>query len=259
MLEINYETCINCGLCIKSCPFSLLRANKDGSPKMIKGGDELCINCGHCVSVCPEASISLDRENNLETYDKNLVPKLEEMETLIKSRRSIRKFKSEKIENEKLEKLIDITRWAPTGKNIQPVNWIVVNDDEKIHKLASFVIEFFQSQNLFPEIVKAFEHGIDFINRKAPHLIITYTSDFVPSSADDSIIALTTLELTASSIGIGTCWAGFLKWGAIMYPPIAEYLNIPEEHKITGAMMLGYPEIDYDKVPKRKEANIKFL
>src|SRR5580704_6793484 len=53
---------------------------------------------------------------------------LDEFETLAKSRRAIRNFKSDPVPMELLERLIEIARWAPSGYNLQPTHFVLVTD-----------------------------------------------------------------------------------------------------------------------------------
>ena len=70
-------------------------------------------------------------------------------------------------------------------------------------------------------------------------------------SESSCTIALTYLELAALPFGLGTCWAGFVQM-AVMSPSIQEFLNLPEGHQSFGAMMIGYPEFEYHRIPLRK-------
>ena len=63
------------------------------------------------------------------------------METLelLKTRRSIRKYKSKPVETEKLEKCLEAARWAPSASNKQPWEFLFVTDEKKRKKLAEFI------------------------------------------------------------------------------------------------------------------------
>ncbi|MCK5158245.1 MAG: nitroreductase family protein, partial [Candidatus Heimdallarchaeota archaeon] len=66
---------------------------------------------------------------------------------LLKSRRSIRKYKSTPVEDEKIEKCIEAARWAPSASNKQPWEFIIVKDEKmrkkfaELHPYAKFVAE----------------------------------------------------------------------------------------------------------------------
>jgi len=63
--------------------------------------------------------------------------KLDEFETLVRSRRATRHFKSDPIPEELLSRLLDAARWAPSGYNLQPTHFVVVTDPELKKKLHS--------------------------------------------------------------------------------------------------------------------------
>ena len=61
---------------------------------------------------------------------------------LVKKRRSIRRFKPDPIPNEYIEKIIEVARWAPSGFNMQPWEFIVVKKPELRRKVVEFVTEY---------------------------------------------------------------------------------------------------------------------
>ena len=69
-------------------------------------------------------------------------------------------------------------------------------------------------------------------------------------------IALTYLELAATSMGLGCCWAGYFNAAAASFPPLIEALALPEGHQSYGAMMIGFPQYQYQRLPARNEPAI---
>ena len=108
----------------------------------------------------------------------------------------------------------------------------------------------------FDIIVRDWDKGIDRIMRGAPHAIVTHANQADFMSQQASPIALTTLELTAYSQGLGACWAGFFHVAAMSFPPMIEALKLPEGHKCLGAMMVGYPRHRFARIPHRNEPQI---
>ena len=95
------------------------------------------------------------------------------------------------------------------------------------------------------------EKGNDRICRNAPHLILASGLRKAPFQSDH-IIAITYLELAAHSQGLGACWAGYFNLAAAGYPPLIKALEIPDDCRILGSMMIGYPVYKYYRVPMRK-------
>jgi nitroreductase len=70
------------------------------------------------------------------------------------------------------------------------------------------------------------------------------------------LIALTYLELAATGMGLGCCWAGFFARAGSTFPPMMNSLPLPEGHICFGAMMVGYPKYNYHRIPERKPPKI---
>ena len=75
-------------------------------------------------------------------------------------------------------------------------------------------------------------------------------------SPGDCMIALTQLSLLAPTLGLGTCWAGFVMIAAKNWEPLQKFLSLPEGQACQGAMMMGYPIYDYPRMPLRNEPTI---
>jgi nitroreductase/NAD-dependent dihydropyrimidine dehydrogenase PreA subunit len=266
---IDLEKCKQDGICAAECPGGIIRWQGPGYyPTAAKEAAKFCIQCGHCVAVCPHGAISLDNltPGNCPPVDRTLIPGPEQVEHLLRSRRSIRTFKRQTIEQEQILKLINIARYAPTGHNLQQVHWLVVKEPEEVAKLAGLVVDWmrYMIENkpdlaaalAMPQVVAAWEQGKDAVCRHAPHLVIAHAPKKIASSPTDCVIALTYLELAAYSMGLGTCWAGYFTTAANVYPPLAKALNLPEDHRVPGTMMLGHPKYQYHRLPERNEPKL---
>ena len=137
-MKVDKNTCKGDGRCVEVCPIKILRMNeKDRVPEFIPGGGDICINCGHCFAFCPPGSIELSTMNAKDSMrlDHSKLPTSEQVELLLKGRRSIRTYKDESVSKESIEKLLDCARYPPSGINRQPVNWVVINSKEKVYEL----------------------------------------------------------------------------------------------------------------------------
>lgn len=264
--SIDREKCNRCETCVHVCPSGVIEMESGGGiPVFTDSWDELCISCGHCVAVCPEAALYMQsmRPEDCPPLKKELFVCEEQVEQLIKSRRSIRAYRKKQVDQSLLKRLIDIARYAPTAKNRQPVHWLVIENRDKIDRLASIVVQWMRSMadendgaifpvRLMKEIVADWENGMDRICRGAPHLIVAYGTKGLGAALSGSLIALTTLELAAPPFGLGACWAGYFNIAANSYPPMGKSLGLPEGHQCYGAMMIGYPKYLYHRIPLRK-------
>ncbi len=268
-IEIDKEKCNRDGLCIAACPSRLLLPGEDGVPVPIEGIESMCIRCGHCVAICPAAALkhrSLDF-HRFEVFEDDFKMTGEQCEKYFKSRRSIRAYKEKPVSQDKLSRLIDISRYAPTARNAQGVQYLVVSDKEELKKYSSLVIDFFgvvldggiKGINPNPHLNKLiddYKAGIDVILRDAPVLIITHDKKENRLAQNDCVIALANLELIAPSLGLGCCWAGFFMTAAANYEPLKEALALPEGHQGFGGLLVGYPKFKYPRVPIRRQPKI---
>ena len=90
------------------------------------------------------------------------------------------------------------------------------------------------------------------------HLIIAYADESIGMSPANCVIALTHLELAASSLGLGACWAGYFMAAAGVYEPLQRELALPDGHKTFGALMVGYPTYTYHRIPLRHDQKIQW-
>lgn len=269
LFTVSEDKCIKDGICAAVCPANLIDFNdKNNVPVPIPHADIFCINCGHCVSACSTCALT---HKNLKPEDcipiiNELSINAEQAEQFIRSRRSIRRYKEKNIDKETLTKLIDITRHASSGHNSQPVKWLVVQDKNDVRTLSGITIDWMRymlkekpdmAKGMHMDlVVEKWEKGMDNITRDAPHLIIAYgekENSFLPAASN---IALACLELTAPSMGLGACWAGYFYASAIHYPPMKDALKLPEGNSVSGAVMVGYPKYKYHRIPTRKIANV---
>jgi nitroreductase/NAD-dependent dihydropyrimidine dehydrogenase PreA subunit len=268
-LTVDKNQCKNDGVCAEVCPIKIIRMDKAKHlPVLVDGGEKACIACGHCVSACPHGAISVEPQPVSECIPLvqgwSLTPK--EVEFLLKGRRSIREYKDTGVERGLIEKLIDIARYAPSGVNRQPVNWAIIHDTEKVHRLAELVIEWMRSlikegsqmasALRMPNLVKAWEDGEDWICRNAPHLVISYSLKEDMTAPQACTIAMTYLELAAVSYGLGACWAGYVQMALNASDEVRKIAELSPKTDCFGAMMLGYPKINYRSIPLRKKPHV---
>lgn len=90
-------------------------------------------------------------------------------------------------------------------------------------------------------------------------VIVAHASPENIWSSVDSAIAVTYLELAAQADGLGTCWSGILVRAAGQDKRITEYLGLPPENKIFGAVTIGYPKFRYHRIPEKNPAVIDWL
>jgi nitroreductase/NAD-dependent dihydropyrimidine dehydrogenase PreA subunit len=255
--EVQPELCTACGLCADDCPARIIDL-ETGLPAIAPDKEDSCIRCQHCLAICPTAAISIlgVRPEELQSVPDSF-PVPQALETLIRGRRSVRKFLDENLDPKLLDHLLEVAWQAPTGANARQVQFTVVDDREKMAEVRNAVMSGLSRlvrNNALPEQLAFFasfvskweEDGIDVIFRGAPHLLIASAPAKVPTPVADCLIALTTFDLFAQAHGVGTTWVGYANWAIdTLLPEMKQELGIPADHKIGYCMIFGNPAVKY--------------
>ena len=144
LLIIDENKCKKDGICAGECPVAIIQLQEgDGHPELVPGGEAVCLICGHCVAVCPHGALSHEKIpiKDCPSIKKELLINEEQAVQFLRSRRSVRFYKEQPVEKDKIQRLIEIARYAPTGSNSQLVEWLVFTDKAKINKLAELTVD----------------------------------------------------------------------------------------------------------------------
>lgn len=165
----------------------------------------------------------------------------------IKMRRSIRKYIDKPIEDEKIIRLIESARLAPSGDNTQPWHFIVVKSQLSRQRLAeaSHKQKWMLSSPVFivcvADIRCRIKEDINIsLNEDSPQIELKQI-------IRDTSISIEHMLLEASNLELGTCWVAWFTQEKIR--PI---LNIPNDKYVVGIITLGYPD-ETPKARPRKE------
>lgn len=148
---------------------------------------------------------------------------------LLMKRRSIRKYKDQEVEKEVLDKILKGALTSPSSKNRRPWELIVVDHKEILEKLGD-------SRGAASRPVK-----------NAP-LAIVVLGDPENSEiwVEDASIISTVIQLTAESLGLGSCWIQVRNRLTEDNESVEDYvkkaLNIPEKYNVENMIAIGYPD-----------------
>ena len=271
LLIVDESKCKQDGFCARECPTAIIRIKKKESyPQMVPGAEPFCLTCGHCVAVCPHGAMSHTKVSleDCASLQKEFVINEDQAVQFLRSRRSIRQFKDMPVEDQKIQRLIEIARYAPTGSNTQLVEWRVFNGQDKVKALAKLAADWARDllekdpkavkSPYIPGIVAAWDAGYDVVLRGAPAMVLASAPKQDNNGMVNLTIALSYLDLAAPSMGLGACWAGLLQGALLNWPPLQDAIGLPKNHTQHYPMMLGYPKAKYFRLPQRKPPKIKW-
>ncbi|MFX1437467.1 MAG: nitroreductase family protein [Promethearchaeota archaeon] len=254
---IDSMRCNHCGLCINECPRGNFSVN--GVEKTITfDSSEGCILCGHCIAVCPERAIISTGMDDIpfDFNESNLSISPQDLNKLMLSKRSIRKYKNKKVPKEIIEKLINCMRYAPTAMNKRSLKCLVISDEQKINEFIDSIIEAIEEDEEREMYKKKREKGIDPFFYKAPHILILHSDN--KWDITNATIAITYAMLYAETLGLGSCWIGGVQIFLNENKEISErVLDIKD--KIFGIMILGYPLVKYYRSVPRSPIKTRFF
>jgi nitroreductase len=167
--------------------------------------------------------------------------------TMIKERRSVRKFKDEKVDRETMKEIVSISRWAPSWANFQVARYTLVDDEATIKRLAT-------------EGVQGFVYNVNTLKEAKGVAILSFVKgksgklegdEYATSKANvwevfDAGLACQTFCLAAHAKGVGT-----VIMGVINDESISEIVSLPEEETVAALIVYGYPDEQPAATPRK--------
>lgn len=164
-----------------------------------------------------------------------------ELLEVMKTRRSVRRYKPTPISDEVLQKILSAARLAPSANNAQPWKFIIVRDEDMKLKLI-------QACNNKKWIAEA---PVVLVACGFPDEADAYMGGYMNSYPVDVAIALEHLVLSATNEGLGSCWIGRFK-----EEKVKELLEIPPDVRVVALLPLGYPNEEPEQSGKKNLSEI---
>jgi len=156
---------------------------------------------------------------------------------LLRKRRSIRKYTDKAIDKTSLDLLIEALLRSPSSMNNRPWEFVIVDKPDLLSKLS-----------------KAKKHGSDFLENALLGIVVCADSSKSDVWVEDCSIASILVQLTAESLGLGSCWIQIRKRNydgdKTSEKYIQEILEIPENINVESIIGIGWPDETKRPVPK---------
>lgn len=260
-VQIDQSQCIGCGLCVKDCVARMITL-KEG--KAVYEGS--CMQCGHCVAICPQGAVSIpdyDMEDVEALCGEDVALNPDKLLKAIKFRRSVRDFLPQPVEREKLEQIIEAGRYTPTGSNRQDVQFVVIEKQIEAWKKVAWEAWKQYAEGLketqpleamrFLKYYETYQKdpSQDRLFFNAPVIIILGAQQ--PISAG---LASENMEMMAVALGLGVMYDGYAIRAINASKEAQQWLGFDEGTVATSCMILGYPNVQYQRTAPRKKASV---
>ena len=167
-----------------------------------------------------------------------------------RKRHTVRKYARMQVETEKIEKILEAGRWAPTAVNAQPQRILVLDTEENLKKVREFCT--FGWQKEYSDLAKesdAEDHSASVFYYGAPVVMLVcydktacwaHPESGKTSGATDATIVAVHMMMEATSLGLGTAWISYFDEDKARV-----LLGIPEEWQPVCMLYVGYAADDY--------------
>ena len=149
--------------------------------------------------------------------------------SLLKTRRSIRRYSDKPIEPEKLNAIVEAALRAPSSRGLNPWEFIVVTDKSMLKRLAG-----------------AKPHGASFLAQATAGIVVCADPNRCDVWIEDASIASILIHLAAHDCGLGSCWIQIRRRmrdeSQSAEDFIAELLHIPTHYHVESIVAIGYAE-----------------
>lgn len=274
---IQPERCTRCLKCENDCPANAINIATFEISKA-------CIHCGHCVAICPEMAVRPDFGDVFLLQPHAVTAK--DFRNLSSSIRSCRSYLRKDVPDAVLLQLIDNMKHYPSASNTRPLQVTLVRSKEMVKLLndgvadaliqkfsrvcspwiSPFVSVFMPSVNLkkirrYRDLfIARRDEGVSQICYNAPAVILFHAevSKTGMTEADANIWATYT-SIYANTLGLGTCFVGFIAKAMDKGSKLNQSFKIPSSHKVYAALLVGYPKVKYRNEASRQSPVVVLL
>lgn len=275
MVKIDESKCNGCNLCYEVC----IEGPILKGPRIKKTGS-ICFECGHCYAICPEDAIILEGFEDVETAELADQPavRVDAMMGLLKGRRSGRMYKPKPVSREHVRQLVEAASLAPSADNAHPVKAYVYYDEGLIDEIGKktrgyyrYLLRLFNApgfpvawrlSGLKPEELARLKYVFasllnpskreDILTYGAKTLLVFTAPRFNTMAVGDAWIAAQNAVNCAETIGVSTCYNGYIIMAAAHTRSLRRVMGIPSREKVVAVLTLGYPKRRFGREAPRR-------
>ena len=277
MPTIQLENCTKCLKCVKDCPSDAIDID-------LGTINDSCIHCGHCVAICPESTVFPDEDVINRLHPPTVSPA--DFQHLSAGIRTCRSYMNREVDEETLNLLIENMKHYPSASNARPVEITIVKTEELVQKLNDQTaqnlirtIRIFTSPLLMPILqllapkldlprlnnykkrsIALQIPGSSLVCHHAPAVILFHApvTKYSMAGADANIWATYT-SIYANTLGLGTCFNGFIVSAMSRHKTMRKEFKLPAGHQVYASLLIGHPKVKYTNEAGRSRTKAKFL
>jgi len=277
MPHIDLENCIKCMKCVHDCPSDAIDIEQGTI-------NDTCIHCGHCVAICPESTVFPDEGDINKLKAPSVSPN--DFKELSAGIRTCRSYKDKEVDEETLLWLVENMKHYPSASNARPVEITIVRTKEVVQKLNDQTaqkliktIQFITSPVLMPilqllapklnlprlnaykkQFIASQIPGSSQVCHHAPSVIIFHApaTKFGMADADANIWATYT-SIQANTLGLGSCFNGFIVTAMKRSKSMRSEFGIPAKHQVYASLLIGHPKVKYTNEAGRAKPKVELI
>lgn len=277
MPHIDLENCIKCMKCVRDCPSDAIDIEKGTI-------NDTCIHCGHCVAICPESTVFPDEGDIYKLQPPSVSP--EDFQGLSASIRTCRSYLDKEVDEETLNLLVENMKHYPSASNARPLEIIIVRSKEQVQKLNDQTaqqlikaIGLITSPIIMPilqllapklnlprlnaykkQFIARQSPGSSQVCHHAPAVVLFHApaTKYGMAEADANIWATYT-SIFANTLGLGSCFNGFIVTAMKRSKAMRSEFGIPGKHQVYASLLIGHPKVKYSNEAGRPKPGVELL
>jgi len=263
--------------CVRDCPSDAIDIDKGTI-------NDTCIHCGHCVAICPECTVFPDEGDIIKLQTTSVSSN--DFKKLSASIRTCRSYKDREVDEKTLLSLVENMKHYPSASNARPLEITIVRSKEQVQKLNDQTaqqlikaIGFITSPIIMPilqllapklnlprlnaykkQFIARQSPGSSQVCHHAPSVLIFHApvTKYGMADADANIWASYT-SIYANTLGLGSCFNGFIVTAMKRSKAMRSKFSIPARHQVYASLLIGHPKVKYTNEAGRAKPSVELI